>query len=129
MMTEKLFVDVILPLALPRMLTYAVPGEFAGEIAVGKRVVVQLGRQRIYSALVRKIHHDPPSGYDVKNIFSVLDEFPVVNEHQFRLWDWIAEYYLSTLGDVMNAALPSVLKLQSETRILLNPAYEHDHEK
>ncbi|MCX6292227.1 MAG: primosomal protein N' [Bacteroidetes bacterium] len=129
MMPERTFIDVILPLSIPQLLTYAVPAELRSEISIGKRVIVQMGRQRIYSAIVRRIHADEPTGYEVKNILSVLDEKPLVNEKQLLLWDWIASYYVCRPGDVMNSALPASLKLQSETKIILNPEYGHDHEK
>lgn len=128
-MRDQIFVDVILPLALPQLLTYSVPEEFETEVEAGKRVVVQLGRQRIYSAIIRTVHHNAPADYEVKNILSVLDQHPVVNEKQFQLWDWMSSYYLCNHGEVMNSAMPSALKLQSETKIILNPEYEHDHEK
>ena len=128
-MPEPLFVDVILPLALPQILTYSVPGELINEVEPGKRVIVQLGKQRIYSAVIRAVHHKQPSHYQVKSIFSVLDEHPVVNELQFKLWEWMSSYYLCTMGEVMNGALPSALKLQSETKIILNSDFDHNHEK
>ena len=128
-MSERIFVDVILPLALPRLLTYSVPDELVSEVSPGKRVVVQLGKQRIYSAIVKTVHQNAPFDYEVKNILSVLDEHPVVNERQFKLWDWIASYYLCSQGEVMNSALPSALKLQSETKITLNSEFDHSHEK
>jgi primosomal protein N' (replication factor Y) (superfamily II helicase) len=115
------FVDVIVPVAVPMLFTYHVPEEFAEEVEVGKRVVVQFGKQKIYSALVRKVHDKPPAAYEVKQILSVLDEKVIVNEHQFRLWEWIASYYMCTLGEVMNTALPPAFRLESESKIILNP--------
>ena len=128
-MPERLFVDVIFPLALPHALTYSVPGEFASEVAPGKRVVVQLGKQKIYAAVIRTVHHNAPLHYEIKDIQSVLDQHPVVNEKQFLLWDWMASYYMCHLGEVMSSALPSALKLQSETKVVLNPEFDHEHEK
>jgi primosomal protein N' (replication factor Y) len=123
-----LFVDVILPLSLPRTYTYSVPLELADAVQSGKRVIVQLGKQKMYAGLVHKVHQAPPLSYEVKPIVSVLDNEPVVNARQLELWEWIASYYMSNLGDVMNVALPSALKLQSETRIVLNESYDHSHE-
>jgi len=128
-MAEPLFVDVILPVALPQLLTYAVPAEFSAQVGPGKRVVVQLGKQKIYSAIIRKVHSSPPLQYECKEIHSVLDDQPVVNEKQFQLWDWIASYYMCHPGEVMSSALPSALKLQSESKIILNPEFDHEHEK
>src|ERR1044071_7648191 len=125
-MPDKLFVNVILPLALPRLLTYSVPDELIAAVAPGKRVVVQLGKQKIYSAIIRSVHSTDP-GYPLKDIHSVLDEQPVVTEKQFQLWEWMASYYLCHTGEVMSSALPSALKLHSETKIMLNGDYDHEH--
>ena len=122
--SDTLFVDVILPLALPQLYTYSVPSEFSQQVVPGKRVVVQFGKQKMYSALIRKIHSNKPESYEAKPIASVLDQFPLVNEQQFKLWDWISDYYMCTLGEIMNAALPSAFKLESETKVLFNPSYE-----
>ncbi|HKR07310.1 MAG TPA: primosomal protein N' [Bacteroidia bacterium] len=123
---NNLFVDVILPLALPHLYTYYVPDEFSSLISPGKRVAVQFGKQKMYSALIRKIHNNKPDVYEAKPIASVLDPFPIVNEKQFELWDWISDYYMCTLGEIMTAALPSAFKLESETKVLFNPVFEKD---
>ena len=128
-MTEKKYADVIIPVAVPMLFTYGIPEEMNEEVEVGKRVVVQFGKQKIYSALVRKIHAKPPAAYEVKEILSVLDEHVIVNEHQFRLWEWLASYYMCTLGEVMNTALPPAFKLQSESKIILNPGKEFSHDE
>lgn len=116
------FVDVILPLAVPNLYTYRVPFDLNNSVAIGKRVVVQFGKGKLYSALIRTIHENPPKQYSAKYIDSILDEHPIVNEKQFELWDWISNYYMCHIGDVMVAALPGGLRLASETRIVLNPA-------
>ncbi len=119
-----MFVDVILPLALPkRTYTYSVPESAAEWIQAGVRVEVPFGRNRLYSGLVERIHHDTPD-YPVKAVIAVLDEVMIVTPLQMRLWDWIADYYCCTLGEVMTAALPGYLRLSSETRFSLNPAFE-----
>jgi primosomal protein N' (replication factor Y) len=115
------FVDVILPLAVPNLYTYRVPYDWNDIIAIGKRVVVQFGRGKLYSALVRNIHQTPPKHYEAKYIDSILDEHPIVNTKQFELWDWMSQYYMTNIGDVMVAALPDGLRLASETKIVLNP--------
>lgn len=118
-----MFADVILPLALPkRTYTYAVPEQFAREVQPGVRVEVQFGQSKIYSGLVGRVHAEQPD-YRVKPVISVLDEVTVVSPQQLRLWDWLAEYYACTLGEVMAAALPSHLKLTSETKLVLAPDY------
>ena len=118
------FVDVILPLAVPNLYTYRVPFEWNESIAIGKRVVVQFGRGKLYSALVRRIHENPPKQYAAKYIDSILDDTPIVNQKQFELWDWMSSYYMCTIGEVMIAALPGGLRLSSETKILLNQNYK-----
>ncbi|MFA4852286.1 MAG: primosomal protein N' [Bacteroidales bacterium] len=121
-----LFADVLLPLPLPGYFTYRVPYDLNDEIQTGQRVVVQFGRKKVYTALVRKIHKNPPDVSNVKYILSILENEPLVNEMQFVLWEWMASYYLCTPGEVMNAALPSALKLTSETKIVMNPLFDGD---
>ena len=121
-----LFVDVLLPLPVPGVFTYRVPYDLNQDVSIGKRAVVQFGRSKIYSGLIHNVHNKPPKNHVPKYIFSVLDAFPVVNASQFDFWKWISEYYMSTPGEVMNVALPSALKLASESKIILNPAFDGD---
>ncbi len=116
----SLYVQVLLPLALPQEYTYRIPQEFNEEVAIGKRVVVQFGKKKIYAALIVGIDEKPPEKYQAKYVLSVLDDLPVVSEKQLEFWAWISRYYMCTWGEVMNAALPSAMKLQSETLIELN---------
>lgn len=122
---KTLFVDVILPLALPKLLTYRVPFELNEHISPGIRIVVQLGRAKLYTGIVRRVHEVVPE-YPAKYLDGILDDEPVVNERQFKLWEWMSGYYLCTLGEVMNAALPSSLKLASETKVVLNEDWNRD---
>ncbi len=119
-----LFADVILPLAIPNLFTYRIPVQFEQDVIAGKRVVVQFGKQKIYSVIVKHVHDQAPANYEAKEILQVLDERPVVNAKQFELWEWISFYYMAYIGEVMNCALPSALKLQSETKIFLNEEAE-----
>src|SRR5690606_25124745 len=98
--------------------TYRVPNAWNANVEVGKRVIVQFGKNKIYSAVIYKIVNNAPERYEAKYVLDVLDEQPVVDKTQLRLWEWIASYYLCTLGEVMQAALPAALKLASETRII-----------
>ena len=123
---KTLFVEVILPLAISKTYTYRVPFEIDKQVQVGKRVVVQFGKSKIYTAIIYKISETPPSLYEAKYIIDVLDEEPIVNQFQLALWKWISEYYLCFLGEVMQAALPAALKLASETRVSLNHSTEFD---
>lgn len=120
------FADVILPLALPRNFTYEIPPELAGAVKPGCRAAVQFGATRKYAAIVREIHDRAPEAYQTKPLLYLLDEEPVVHPKQLALWEWIASYYMCTEGEVMHAALPAHLKLTSETRLILNPAYTTD---
>ncbi|MCZ2585181.1 primosomal protein N' [Bacteroides fragilis] len=122
----KKYVDVILPLPLPRCFTYSLPDEGAEEVQIGCRVVVPFGRKKYYTAIVRNVHHYAPTEYEVKEISTVLDISPILLPGQFRFWEWLADYYLCTQGDVYKAALPSGLKLESETIVEYNPDFEAD---
>lgn len=117
------FADLILPLALQKLYTYRVPDELQGAVGPGQRVVVPFGKSKMYTALIYSVHDRKPDQYQAREIIELLDDFPIVNENQLKLWEWISEYYLCTLGEIMIAALPSELKLQSETAIALNPDY------
>ncbi len=105
-----MFADVVLPLPLAQAFTYAVPAEMRKEIGTGFRVIVPFGKRKFYTAVVLRLHHNAPKGVEVKEIHSLTDSHPVVNEHQIRLWEWISFYYLSPLGEVYKAAVPSMLK-------------------
>ncbi|MEG2164223.1 MAG: primosomal protein N' [Bacteroidales bacterium] len=117
------FADVILPLPLGKYFTYEIPQEFFSSLKVGSRVIVPFGRKRYYTAIVRHIHNSPPCGYEIKEIQEVLDPKPVLCPMQLKFWEWIADYYLCSVGDVYKAALPSGLKLESETKISVNTDY------
>ncbi len=119
------FADVLLPLPLPALFTYRVPYELDDAVAFGKRVIVPFGRSKLYSALVVRVHENAPQ-VTAKYILDVVDDRPVISERQFLLWQWMADYYLCTLGEVMAAALPAALKLASETKIHLHPNFSGD---
>lgn len=118
------YVSVILPLALNRVLTYAVPDELAADVIVGGRVVVPVGKKKLYTGIVSQIFDDFEDDIEIKEIISVLDLNPVVTLPQLNLWKWIADYYICSLGEVMKAALPSGLKMESETLVAANEDFE-----
>lgn len=122
----KTFADVVLPLPLMNVYTYAVPDDMAGDIAIGARVIVPFGKKKSYTAVVWRIHHQPPGEYEVKAIAELLDIYPVLLDEQMKLWQWIADYYLCSKGDVFKAALPSGMKLESESMVVYNEDYEDD---
>ena len=119
----KKFVDVILPLPLHSCFTYSLPAEWADEVQIGCRVVVPFGRKKYYTAIVRNVHYSAPTEYEVKEVSALLDAAPILLPRQFKFWEWLADYYLCTQGDVYKAALPSGLKLESETMVEYNPDF------
>ncbi|MCY7329920.1 MAG: DEAD/DEAH box helicase family protein, partial [Saprospiraceae bacterium] len=120
------YADIILPLALPkRTYTYAVPDDLVAQVQPGVRVEVQFGPSKLYSGLVEHVHNTPPD-YRLKKIIGVLDEVTVVSPQQLSLWNWLADYYCCTLGEVMQAALPGHLKLTSETKLVFSPTFGDD---
>ncbi len=119
------YADVILPLPLADSYTYRLPEEYAQTVQTGSRVVVQFGPKRYYTAIVVRKHTDPPQGdYEVKEVTEILDSTPIVSATELKLWRWIASYYMCSIGDVYKAALPSGLKIESETVVELNKAFE-----
>lgn len=119
-----LFADVILPLPIQGTFTYAIPPEIADTIKVGARVYVQFGRKKHYTGIVSHLHDNPPSDYEVKEIIQLFDREPILRYPQLKHWQWIADYYLCTIGDVFKSALPSGLKVESETSVSLNVDYD-----
>ena len=123
---ETLFVEVILPLAIAKNYTYRVPFHLNNSVGIGKRVVVQFGKSKLYTAIIASIGNQAPEKYEAKYLMEVLDDRPVVTELQLQFWHWLAEYYMCNVGEVMNAALPSALKLASETKVVINKDFEVD---
>jgi len=121
------YVDVILPLFLQASYTYAVPD--TEEVREGDRVLVQFGKKRIYTAVVLEIHDRAPEAYEAKPILEILDRHFAIRPEQLRYWRWMAQYYLCSMGDVMQAALPHYLKLQSESRLYFDPDLNRDYEE
>lgn len=124
-----LFVEVILPLPLQGTFTYRVPRDMEASVVMGKRVVVQFGRKKLYTGIIAEVHDRPPSAYQAKYIDELLDDEPVIFNHQLTFWNWMQKYYLCHLGDVMQAAIPSGLKLSSETRLTIHPDYSGEIEE
>lgn len=122
----KKFADVILPLPLYSYFTYSLPDEWVDEVQTGCRVVVPFGRKKYYTAIVRNVHYCAPTEYEVKEVSALLDARPILLPRQFKFWEWLSDYYLCTQGDVYKAALPSGLKLESETIVEYNPDFESD---
>ena len=116
------FAETLLPLALPGTYTYRIPEDM--KLSIGMRVLVPFGRKKIYTAIVVTLHDREPKGYDVKEILSTLDDKPILKHPQLDFWQWIADYYICSMGEVYKAAVPSGLKVESETTISVNPDFE-----
>lgn len=119
-----MYAEIILPLPLYSTFTYLIPEEMEPVLRKGSRVLVQFGKKKYYTGIVEHIHTTPPRGYDVKPVMALLDAEPVVRYPQLKLWQWMAEYYLCSPGEVYKAAVPSGLKPESETFISRNSDFE-----
>ncbi len=114
------FLDVVLPIPLERLFTYKISEQEADFLKVGMRVAVPFGKSKIYTALAYNVHQVAPEVYEAKEIYQILDEKPLINTFQLKHWEWIAQYYMCTLGEVFRSALPSAFLLESETLVLPN---------
>ena len=122
MQNNMYYIDVILPLPVKGVFTYC----SNDKLIIGQRVVVQFGARKLYTAVVCRVHQNCPTNYNPKDILSIIDEAPIVNQKQLDLWFWISEYYMCNVGDVMNAALPSLFKLTSTSKIIIHTDYDGD---
>lgn len=122
---KTLFAEVIIPVPLKTTFTYRIPFELNDFVQSGVRVVVPFGRKRILTGVVKNITEKAPKGYSAKYILELLDETPLVTQNQIWFWTWIASYYMCSIGEVMNAALPSGLKLSSTSRLQLHPDWKN----
>jgi len=126
------YADIILPLPLEGFFTYAIPQSLKDRVAFGMRVVVPFGTSKKYIGIIARLHDEKPKGYAVKDIEMLLDERPILQENQFRLWQWIADYYMSPIGEVYKAAIPAGLKAEdgykprTETYIRLTANYGNE---
>jgi primosomal protein N' (replication factor Y) len=123
---QTLFAEVLLPVPIPKLFTYRIPAVLKDSVKVGQRAIVQFGDRKILTGIIAQIGNTLTKDYEVKSILELLDEFPIVNDLQLNLFQWIASYYMCTPGEVMNAALPSGLKLSSESMVQIHPAFSLD---
>ncbi|MBQ9356633.1 MAG: primosomal protein N' [Prevotella sp.] len=127
-----MFCNVILPLPLDGTFTYSVPPDLESQVGLGIRVLVPFGTSKSYVGIVLRTHSVKPEGYTIKPIKAVMDENPIVTEAQLKLWEWISDYYMSPIGEVLKAAIPSGLKAEegykprTETYIRLTEPYRHE---
>lgn len=122
---STLFADVILPVPVPRFFTYRVARDMVADISPGARVVVQFGNSRVLTAVVVRIHETPPIQYNARYILELLDPRPLVTPYQIELFKWMAEYYLCAIGEVLNVALPSGLKITNQSKVQFNPDFDY----
>ena len=122
---DSCYIDVILPLPINQKFTYQISNEYFSKIQVGCRVAVPFGRTKVYAGIVYNFHSIEPE-YEVKYILEVLDETPIVSASHINFWQWMADYYMCSLGEVFNAALPSSFKLANETFVILHPEWNKD---
>lgn len=113
------FIDVILPIPLKQTFTYSVNKDEAAFLKPGMRVAIPFGKSKVYTGIVYQVHDQPPVGYETKSIDHILDETPIITTIQLKHWEWLANYYMCSLGEVIKAALPSAFLLESETIIKL----------
>ncbi len=127
-MTERitLFAEILLPLPLPKLYTYRVPYEWNELMVPGLRVAVPFGVKKVYSGIVWSISEKGPEGYQANYITEILDDEILVESSQREFWEWMARYYMSHLGDVMQVALPAGFRVQSQTKITLHPSFDPD---
>ena len=123
------FINVILPIPLEKLFTYSISPAEAAFLKPGMRVAVPFGKSKIYTALVHEVGVPAPTVYEAKEIHQILDEYPIVHEIQLKHWQWIASYYMSTIGEVFRSAVPSAFLLESETLILKNEEAEINEDK
>ena len=122
-----MFADVVLPLAVPGAYTYLLPDEMVAKVVIGTRVVVPLGKTKRYTGIVIRLHDNSP-GVSYKEVEEIVDSRPLLLPQQIDFWRWMANYYMCFPGEVMKAALPSGLKLESETVYALAEGYVYDEE-
>jgi len=126
LLVQTKYAEIIIPLALPKNYTWEVPVHMLPNLQPGCRVEVNLGKQKKYAGIVKRLHEDKPQSFEAKEILNVLDTEPVIQPFQLKLWEWMAQYYMCTEGEVMAAALPSHFKLSSETVLIFNEEYGDD---
>ena len=125
------YADVVLPLAVPGAYTYRISPTLGENLVVGSRVVVPLGKSKRYTGIVIRLHdgNNTVEAEKIKDIEELVDEHPLLLPQQIELWRWMAQYYLCCPGEVMKAALPAGLKLESETLLVATEDADPDDEQ
>ncbi len=121
---RTLFAELVLPVPIPKLFTYRVPAAWNDQVKTGQRAIVPFGQRKVLTGIIARLHDQPPKLYEAKYLLEILDETEIITPLQFQLYGWMASYYMCTLGEVMNAALPSGLKLSSESMVQMHPAFQ-----
>jgi primosomal protein N' (replication factor Y) len=121
---QTLFAELIIPVPIHNLFTYRVPQAWNQQVRIGQRVIVPFGARRILTGVIFRLTHTPPAGHEARYLLEILDETESITPLQFDLFSWMADYYLCSQGEVLNAALPSGLKLSSESMVQLNPSFD-----
>lgn len=114
------YAEIIIPLALPLNYTWAIPKAFQEKVQAGIRVEVMLGKSKKYAGIIKKIHYNKPEAFEPRDIINILDHEPIIHQEQLAFWEWMANYYMCTEGEIMQAAIPANLKLSSESILVWN---------
>ncbi len=122
MLKELKYLDVVVPLSVKGVFQYSIQKNV--DIVVGQRVIVQFGLKKLYTAIVVNISDKKNQDFKIKEIQSIVDEQPIISQLGVDLWKWISDYYMCTLGEVMNTALPTSLKLASESKLIINNNFD-----
>ncbi len=117
---DVVYAEIIIPLALPLNYTWAIPKAFQEKVQPGIRVEVMLGKSKKYAGIIKKIHHNKPEAFEPRDIINILDHEPIIHQEQLVFWEWMANYYMCTEGEIMQAAIPANLKLSSESILVWN---------
>jgi primosomal protein N' (replication factor Y) len=121
---STVFVDALLPLPIPRYFTYRVPRQWSTLVEAGLRIVVPFGSTKVLTAVIVRVHHQPPKQYQAKYILEILDESPLITASQIALFQWVANYYMCYPGEVFQVALPAGLKISSQSKVQIHPEFQ-----
>ncbi len=121
---QTIFAELIIPVPIHNLFTYRVPAASNSTVRVGQRVIVPFGSRKILTGVIARLTHTPPVGHEARYLLEILDDNESITSAQFSLFSWMAEYYMCSQGEVLNAALPSGLKLSSESMVQLNPSFD-----
>lgn len=106
----KRYAECILPVPLAQTFTYALTEEQSARASIGMRAIVPFGKTHKYTGIIIGLSDNAPEGVEIKNVVDLPDGAPIIRQQQYALWQWISDYYICPIGDVLKAALPAELK-------------------